>query len=146
MFKNNLIILHVGYRIANKSFELLSSESLRFSFYTFVFDTSSINIKKLYALNSKYCVVVYWNLQHLMKNWDWDPCICLFIIYLKKFFFSVFIYFWDRERQSMNGGGAEREGDTESETGSRLWAISPEPDAGLELTDREIVTWLKSDA
>ena len=46
----------------------------------------------------------------------------------------------------MNGGGAEREGDTESETGSRLWAISPEPDVGLELTDREIVTWLKSDA
>ena len=40
----------------------------------------------------------------------------------------------------MNGRGAEREGDTESETGSRLWAISPEPDAGLELTDREIVT------
>ena len=36
------------------------------------------------------------------------------------FFFNVFIYFWDRERQSMNGGGAEREGDTESETGSRL--------------------------
>ena len=46
----------------------------------------------------------------------------------------------------MNGGGAEREGDTESETGSRLQAISPEPDAGLELTDREIVTWLKLDA
>ena len=43
-------------------------------------------------------------------------------------------------------GGAEREGDTESETGSRLGAISPEPDAGLELTDREIVTWLRSDA
>ena len=46
----------------------------------------------------------------------------------------------------MNGGGAEREGDTESEAGSRLRAISPEPDAGLELTDLEIVTWLKSDA
>ena len=46
----------------------------------------------------------------------------------------------------MNGGEAEREGDTESEAGSRLGAISPEPDAGLELTDREIVTWLKSDA
>ena len=41
----------------------------------------------------------------------------------------------------MNGGGAEREGDTEPEAGSRLWAISPEPDdAGVELTDREIVT------
>ena len=64
------------------------------------------------------------------------------LIYL----FFYFIYFWDRERQSMYGGGAEREGDTESETGSRLRAISPEPDAGLELTDREIVTWLKSDA
>ena len=34
--------------------------------------------------------------------------------------FFFFLYFWDRERQSMNGGGAEREGDTESETGSRL--------------------------
>ena len=41
----------------------------------------------------------------------------------------------------MKGGGAEREGDTECEAGSRLWAISPEPDAGLELTDRKIVTW-----
>ena len=46
----------------------------------------------------------------------------------------------------MNRGGAEREGDTESETGSRLRAISPEPDAGLEPTDHEIMTWLKSDA
>ena len=46
----------------------------------------------------------------------------------------------------MNRGGSEREGDTESETGSRLRTISPEPDTGLELTDREIVTWLKSDA
>ena len=39
----------------------------------------------------------------------------------------------------MNGGGTEREGDTESEAGSRLRAISPEPDSGLELTDRDIV-------
>ena len=51
-----------------------------------------------------------------------------------------------RERESTRRGGAEREGDTESEAGSGLRAISPEPDAGLELTDREIVTWLKSDA
>ena len=41
----------------------------------------------------------------------------------------------------MNGGESEREGDTESEAGSRLWAVSTEPDAGLELTDREIMTW-----
>ena len=40
----------------------------------------------------------------------------------------------------MNRGGAEREGDTESETGSRLRAVSTEPDAGLEPTNREIMT------
>ena len=47
----------------------------------------------------------------------------------------------------MSGGGAEREGDTESEAGSRLPAISTEPDAGLELKmdceDCEIMTWAK---
>ena len=40
----------------------------------------------------------------------------------------------------MSGGGAEREGDTESEAGSRLRAVRAEPDAGFELTNREIVT------
>ena len=40
----------------------------------------------------------------------------------------------------MNGGGSEREGDTESEAGSRLRAISTQPDVGLELTDCEIMT------
>ena len=46
----------------------------------------------------------------------------------------------------MSREGAERKGDTEAEAGSRLRAVSTEPDAGLELPDREIVTWLKSDA
>ena len=40
----------------------------------------------------------------------------------------------------MNRGGAEREGDTESEAGSRLRAISLEPDMGLKHTDHEMVT------
>ena len=44
----------------------------------------------------------------------------------------------------MEGRGRERE--TKSEAGSRLRSLSIEPDAGLELTDREIVTWLKLDA
>ena len=39
----------------------------------------------------------------------------------------------------MSMGGAEREGDTDSEAGSRLQAVSTEPDTGLELTDRGIV-------
>ena len=40
----------------------------------------------------------------------------------------------------MSGGGAEREGDTESTAGSRLSAVSTELEAGLELTDCEIMT------
>ena len=35
---------------------------------------------------------------------------------------------------------AERGGDTESEAGSRLRAVSTEPNAGLELTNYEIMT------
>ena len=40
----------------------------------------------------------------------------------------------------MSGGGAEREGDTESETGSGLQAVSTGPDAGLELMKHQIMT------
>ena len=40
----------------------------------------------------------------------------------------------------MNRGGSEKEGDTESEAGFRLRAVSTEPDTGLELTSGEIVT------
>ena len=41
----------------------------------------------------------------------------------------------------MSMGGAERRGDTESQSGSRLRAVSTEPDVGLELTFCEIMTW-----
>ena len=40
----------------------------------------------------------------------------------------------------MSRRGAEREGDTESEAGSRLRAVSTEPDVGFEPVDREITT------
>ena len=40
----------------------------------------------------------------------------------------------------MSRGWAEREGGTESEAGSRLRAVSAEPDMGLKLTNREIMT------
>ena len=46
----------------------------------------------------------------------------------------------ERKRPSPSRGRAEREGDTESEAGSRLPAVSTEPDAGLELTNCEIMT------
>ena len=40
----------------------------------------------------------------------------------------------------MSGGGAEREGDTESEAGSRLSDVSTELDTGFEPINCEIVT------
>ena len=46
----------------------------------------------------------------------------------------------------MSRGGAERDGDTESEAGSRLRAVSTEPDAGLEPMNHEIMTCWKTDA
>ena len=44
------------------------------------------------------------------------------------------------ERQSMSGRGAEREGDKEPEAGSRLRAVSIEPNVRHELTNHEIMT------
>ena len=49
----------------------------------------------------------------------------------------------DRETECKQGRGAEREGDTESEAGSMLPAVSTEPDVGPETTKWEIMTWAK---
>ena len=62
-------------------------------------------------------------------------CVNLFI------YFNIYLFLRQRETEHEWGRVREREGDTESETGSRLWAVSTEPDAGLELTNREIMTW-----
>ena len=53
----------------------------------------------------------------------------------------MFIFFGERAgpRVCMSGGGAER-GDTETEAGSRLQAVSTEPYAGLEPTNCEVMT------
>ena len=45
------------------------------------------------------------------------------------------------ERKSPSGGEAEREGDRESEAGSRFWAVSTESNMGLEHMNCEIMTW-----
>ena len=50
------------------------------------------------------------------------------------------MFTFERGRQSVSGGGVESEGDTESEGGSRLRAVSTEPDARLEPTECEIIT------
>ena len=46
----------------------------------------------------------------------------------------------ERERDRAQEGKGQRERETESEAGSRLQAVSTEPDAGLEFTNHEIMT------
>ena len=59
------------------------------------------------------------------------------------FFFNVYLFLGQRETEHERRRGRER---GRHRIGNRLQAPSHEPDAGLELTHREIVTWLKSDA
>ena len=54
----------------------------------------------------------------------------------------LFIYF-EKETESVTGGGTEGEGDTESEGGSRLWTVSTEPNVVFEPMNCEIMTWAK---
>ena len=60
-------------------------------------------------------------------------------------FCNVYL-FWERERSQARQvvGCREREGGTESEAGSRPWAVSTEPDAGLKLVNHEIMTRAKA--
>ena len=53
------------------------------------------------------------------------------------------MFIFERERERMQAMEGQRERETESEAGSRLWAVSTEPDAGLEPTNRDIMTWAK---
>ena len=50
------------------------------------------------------------------------------------------MFIFEREAKSPSGGAIEREGDTQSEAGSRLCAVSTEHDAGLEPTNHGIMT------
>ena len=66
-----------------------------------------------------------------------------FYFFHKNFLTFLFIFGRERKRQGVSGGEAEREGDPEAEAGSRLWAVSTEPNAGLKPTNSEIMTWAK---
>ena len=50
----------------------------------------------------------------------------MFILFLRE----------EREKEREQGRGKERQGDTEAKTGSRLLAVSTEPDLGLEPTNQ----------
>ena len=64
----------------------------------------------------------------------------LLLLFKKKILMFIFERERERERQCKWGRGSEG-GDTESEAGSGLRAVSAEPDAGLEPSNWEIMTW-----
>ena len=91
---------------------------------------------------------VIWFLELLVFCCSLLDCMVLLRMPRQNFepFLSLFknclnVYLFLRERQSVSGGGAEREGDTQSEAGSRLWAVSTEPGVGLELKNHKNMTW-----
>ena len=58
-------------------------------------------------------------------------------------YFSIYLFLRETEREREQGRGRERERVTQNPkqaAGSRLRAISTEPDRGLELTSCEIMT------
>ena len=86
-----------------------------------------------YSLDPQQAGKVAENFKYLMK-FGLD----VLQIPLFKTKFLMFIIYFKRERESR--GGTQREGDAESEAGSRLRAVSTEPNVGLELMNREIMT------
>ena len=51
------------------------------------------------------------------------------------------MFIFETETDHEQGRVRGREGDTESEAGSRLWAVHTEPDMGPKSTNWEIITW-----
>ena len=105
------------------------------------------DLEKEHGSNSSRCIGLSTYLSSKWKVLVGEKSLTLLTIRILPFLeivfflnFFIFIYFWERKRQSMSRGGAEREGDTESEAGSRLRTVSTEPDTGLEPTNGKIMT------
>ena len=54
--------------------------------------------------------------------------------------FNILLCTYFGERERVRAGEGQKEGDTESEAGSRPRTVNAEPDRGLELTNHETVT------
>ena len=61
-------------------------------------------------------------------------------LYPQDFFFKVYLFLRERRVRAREHAGEGQRGDRGSEAGSRLCSDNREPDAGLELTNHEIVT------
>ena len=75
-----------------------------------------------------------------IKSYCWSRIFFLTFFKILFNFKKFFKFTFERERESVSGGGAEREGDTESEADSRLPAVSTEPNEGLKPMNHEIMT------
>ena len=91
----------------------------------------------------KYILCVF-DTRPLNRSPCWPPTYIFKIVILvfKKKFFNVHLFLRERERECQWGIGRER---GRHRIGSRLQALSCQHRArrGLELTDREIMTWAK---
>ena len=65
---------------------------------------------------------------------------CLSVQHSFLFYFFKCLFSFEGETEHEQGRGRETEGDTESKAGSRLGAVSIEPDVGLEPLNCEIMT------
>ena len=71
------------------------------------------------------------------KHEIWPQENMVFLSYI--YFLNIYLFL----RESTSTEGTEREGNKESKAGSRLWAVSTEPNVWLELINHEIMTWAK---
>ena len=83
-------------------------------------------------------IVLYWCIETQLTSLY---SFCILQLCGNYFFLCWLLFLKDRDRHSTSGGGAKSEGDTGSEPGSRLEAVSTEPDMALKLTNHEILTW-----
>ena len=105
-------------------FLLLSPFTIQFChgyFYFHIVKIDPINSVKLHSL--------FFDFQFILTSFEF----LMFIL-----FYFILFYFWEIEPKQ--GRSRERDGDTGPEVGSRLCAVSTEPDARLKLMNREIVT------
>ena len=111
--------------------------------------TSLSFLKMFYDIREKDLIlgIVYFlrastirKINHLPKVSFQTPHIFFQHFFLFFSFSFPFFLIFETERESTSCGRIEREGDTESEVGSRLRAVSTESNEGLEPTNRKIMT------